>query len=605
MRLRTKIAWWAVVGIGTILGIGLIVLFSIPFSAAKPFMDSLARDGRADQFSAAFVAQWGAWLRVAGLLWLGGAALFAGLRRRSLDWTARALDAIERGARRLAGDGRLLLHGFSFDWKWGLGVMLIMLWAILTTARYMNRPMGHDEAYTFMAFARQPLLQALSDYSLPNNHLFHTFWLYLAYHLLGSAPWVVRLPAFTAGILLIPAIYALGSRLYSRPVGLLAAALVAASGEVWLYETNARGYTLLTLIALLFFWLSWIVKRQRNLSAWGLWVVAAALGFYTVPVFLYPFGAICAWLFFSMLAGDTQGYANRTDFLRCLLISGLLAGGLTFLLYTPVFLHHHSFKVLFANQFVESMAWKEFLVTAPIRINETWGEWVNGYEPWVRYTLIGGFGLSILLHWKMTRIRIPPQVAAAAWFIPLVLIQKVQLWTKTWFFLHPLALLWCAAGLVGLAQWFFQRLPLRRWALAGLLAAALGVSLYGGWQVRQDGDKHATSPGMEEEFVIYIKGHLQDEDILVSNWISEPAISYYLLRYQIPVKMLFVKSLPFKQAYVIVNQEINLNVQDVLKDRGLDPTLFDLERAAEVHHRGNSSMYRVPVKENVLAAPAP
>jgi hypothetical protein len=415
----------------------------------------------------------------------------------------------------------------------------------------------------------------------------------------------VRLPSFTAGILLIPVVYALASRLYSRPAGLLAAALVAASGEVWLYETAARGYTLLTLIALLFFWVSWIVKSRRNLAAWGLWVVTAALGFYTVPVFLYPFGAITAWLFFSMLIGDVTDYAGRKDFLRCLVIGGVLAGGLTFLLYTPVFLHHQSFKVLFGNQFVESMGWDEFVVTAPIRISETWNEWSAGFEPWLRDTLIGGFFLSILLHWKIARFRVPAQLAAAAWLIPLVLIQQVQLWTKTWFFLHPLALLWCAAGLVGLAQWAFQRLPLRRYALAGLLAVALGGALWSGWQVRQGGSDHATSPGMEEQFVIYIKDHLQEGDIIVSNWISEPALSYYLLQYQIPEKKMFVKTLPFRQAYVIVNQEINRNIQDVLDDRKVDRAIFDIERAVEVQQRGNSTVFLVPVRAELGAKPAP
>jgi hypothetical protein len=131
--------------------------------------------------------------------------------------------------------------------------------------------------------------------------------------------------------------------------------------------------------------------------------------------------------------------------------------------------------------------------------------------------------------------------------------------------------------------------------LAGLLAVTLGAILYSGWQVRRDGGNHATSPGMEEQFVIYIRDHLQEGDIIVSNWISEPAISYYLLQYQIPEKKMFVKSLPFRQAYVIVNQEINRNIQDVLHDRGLDQTIFDLDRAVEVQQRGNSTMYRVPV----------
>ena len=595
MRLRTKIAWSAFILTGLLSGLGLIVLFSLPFDTTKPFMDQLARDGHADQFSVSFVSQWALWLKAAGALMLAFVAIFLVFRRRSTGWTTVLLDWIEHIIRRLVADGRSLINGFQIDWAWGAGIGLIMAAAGISTLRFLNRPMGHDEAYTFMTFARQPLRVALSDYSLPNNHLFHTFWLYLAYHLFGSAPWVVRLPTFSAGILLIPAIYGLGSRFYSKPVGLIAAALVAASSEVLLYETTARGYTLLALITIVFFLLSWIVKKQRNLAAWTLWGLAAALGFYTVPVFLYPFGAIVAWLFLSMVFGDFTGYPARVDFLRYLVISGTLAGVLIFFLYLPVFLHHQSFKVVFGNQFIESMAWDDFQVTAPIRLSETWSEWTSGFTPWVLDALISGFFLSILLHWKISKPRIPPQLAAAAWLIPLVLIQRVQLWTKTWFFLHPLILLWCAAGLVGLAQLIFQRIRNRRWLHLALLAGGLAVIFYGGWLVRQNENKHASSPGMEEQFVRYIQEHLQDGDIIVSNWISEPAISYYLLRYQIPVQKMFVKALPFKQAYVIVNQEINKNIQDVLHDRELDEGLFKIDQALEVQHRGNSTMYLVPV----------
>lgn len=596
MRLRTKIVWSACIGTGLLVGLGLIVLFSLPFLTTKPFIDAIAPDGRAEQFSASFVGQWSAWLQLVGALLIAVGALFIAFRRSSIRWTGTGLDWIEQIGRRLVSDGRSLTRGYQIDWVWGAGVGLIMLAAVLTTIRYLDRPMGHDEAYTFMAFARQPFGQALSDYSLPNNHLFHTFWLYLSYHLFGSAPWAVRLPSFCFGILLIPAIYALGSRVYSKPVGLLAAALVAASSEVLLYETTARGYTLLALISILFFRLSWIVKSRRNLAAWALWGLAAALGFYTVPVFLYPFGAIVTWLLLSMVVGDLrQDYASRGVFLRYLIASGILAGALTFLLYLPVFVHHQSFQVLFGNQFVESLSWDDFRVTAPIRLNETWAGWTNGLLPWVLDALIAGFFLSILLHWKISSPRIPPQLAAVAWFIFLIFIQRVQLWTKTWFFLHPLVLLWCAAGLVGLAWLILRQAPAGRWVRGSLLAAALGVILYGGWQVRQDNINHASSPGMEEQFVMYVQEHLQDGDIVVSNWISEPAISYYLLRYQIPEKKVFIKALPFKQAYVIVNQEINNNIQDVLHDRGLSQEIFNLEKAVEVQQRGNSTMYLVPV----------
>ena len=61
----------------------------------------------------------------------------------------------------------------------------------------------------------------------------------------------MRLPAFTAGVLLVPAVYWLAKRLYDRWTALGAALLVAWWPTLINYSTNARGYTLVALFTLL------------------------------------------------------------------------------------------------------------------------------------------------------------------------------------------------------------------------------------------------------------------------------------------------------------------------------------------------------------------
>ena len=77
-----------------------------------------------------------------------------------------------------------------------------------------------------MAFARS-LFAAATDYHLPNNHVFHSILVYFSTRIFGIQPWAVRLPAFTAGVLLVPAAYWLAKRLYDRWTALGAALLVA------------------------------------------------------------------------------------------------------------------------------------------------------------------------------------------------------------------------------------------------------------------------------------------------------------------------------------------------------------------------------------------
>ena len=86
-------------------------------------------------------------------------------------------------------------------------LLVILLLTIGLRLFFLFQPMRYDEANTFIQYASKPLYVRPSDYSLPNNHLFHTFLVHTAYLLLGNKPWVIRLPALIAGILLAPASY--------------------------------------------------------------------------------------------------------------------------------------------------------------------------------------------------------------------------------------------------------------------------------------------------------------------------------------------------------------------------------------------------------------
>src|SRR5206468_4613305 len=112
-------------------------------------------------------------------------------------------------------------------------------------------PMRADEAHTFNEYATKSAYDAVSLYTFPNNHLFHTLLVHVAVQLLGGAPWVVRLPALIAGLALMPATYAMVRRLCDPTSAVLAAALVAASDPLVSYSVNGRGYTLLCLFTIL------------------------------------------------------------------------------------------------------------------------------------------------------------------------------------------------------------------------------------------------------------------------------------------------------------------------------------------------------------------
>ena len=99
----------------------------------------------------------------------------------------------------------------------------------------------HDEAYTFMAFVSRGLRVVVTDYHLPNNHVFHTILVNIFYEFFGDSPAAIRLTAFIAGILIIPAAFLVGRNFYDWKIGLIAASILAALPVMIDYSTTARG----------------------------------------------------------------------------------------------------------------------------------------------------------------------------------------------------------------------------------------------------------------------------------------------------------------------------------------------------------------------------
>lgn len=227
------------------------------------------------------------------LLGLGGVML---LRP---GWLIELVHFKIRLIRRIPGDFKAFwvdLRGWPHLRRDGWILLAIMAASLLIRAPLLDRPMFHDESYTAVTWAPGPLTYILEDYHLPNNHIFHTILVSWSHDLFGSQPWSVRLPAFIAALLLIPAGYGLTRRWYGRVPALSAAALMGIAPIITDYATNARGYSLFMLFSLLIFWLAARLARQNNLVEWLLLVVFASLGFWTVPMMLYPFGAVCVWL---------------------------------------------------------------------------------------------------------------------------------------------------------------------------------------------------------------------------------------------------------------------------------------------------------------------
>ncbi len=195
----------------------------------------------------------------------------------------------------------------------------------------------------------------------------------------GRQPWVVRGPALLAGILCIPAAYFFARRIFNSRQALAGAALVALTPWFINYSVNGRGYTLIILFSLLLANLGALLTRQQSRSALGAYAIVAALGFYTIPIFLYPMAGVSLWVLVTHLTAP-EPWKERTIKVRDFLLACLLGGFLTLLFYLPVILFGTGFRSITSNEIVESRAWSAFFENVPPRITKTWESWMIGFS---------------------------------------------------------------------------------------------------------------------------------------------------------------------------------------------------------------------------------
>jgi hypothetical protein len=120
---------------------------------------------------------------------------------------------------------------------------LLLLFASVLYVPYLGHLITYDEAVTVRYFAVSPLY-ALGFWAAPNNHLLHSFLVWLSMALVGRSELAIRLPAYFMAMLMIASTYRLGRRLHSAQAGTLTAVIITCTSGLLVFATTARGYSL-------------------------------------------------------------------------------------------------------------------------------------------------------------------------------------------------------------------------------------------------------------------------------------------------------------------------------------------------------------------------
>jgi hypothetical protein len=552
-------------------GISFLFVFTRPFNTVQPWVNGFARDGQVESFTLSLFEYFKAFLLPAGAILLGTAGISFIFRRGIQKWIVAFLVGTKIFYFKRAIDIRELMEAikklFERDKKYLNIVMALTLLSGINRVVFLSHPISHDEAYTFMAFAIRGLNYAMSNYHLPNNHVFHTILVILSSRLFGEAPWAIRLPAFLAGIALVPATYFVARCFYDMPISLVSTSIVASMPVLIDYSTNARGYTLITLFSLSFVIIAAYVKDHKNLVAWTIFVFVASLGFYTLPIMLYPFGMVMTWLFLSALFKNvSQDYGSRIYLY--LIGSGIAVFLLTVLFYAPILISSVG-NPLIGNNALEALSWSELIESIPVRIRNTWREWIEGLPAFTIYGIVAGLIVSLFVP-KMPRSRkVPLALGGVLWISLALIVQRVAPWPRIWLFLLPFILIWASAGIIGLSRIALNRVSwgnsLGSAILIAFILASMSASL--ARSARYFSENRGVL-GDVEMVSVFLEENLKKDDVVVVTSPNTITLKYYLRRQGIAAEVTELNKLKlFQRAIVVVNRGLGQNLEYVLERR--------------------------------------
>ncbi len=571
----------------------LLIWFSLQsFESLSPLVNSLAADGTLESFT----PQRFALLTLPVGLLGGGLCLLSTLALVHWSKTSSLARSLAVNLRQawlaLLQDGKALYA----DLRWQgqpildrFAMLGIALLAVLPRLANLNASISHDEAYTYNAFASGSLWTTLSDYHLPNNHILLSLLINITAKLIGNQPWVLRIPSLLVGVAMIPVVYLLARRLYSRETAILVAGMVAVFPKLVEYSSAARGYILLEWIALTLLGLADYARTQKNRFAWLLLAVFSALGFFTIPIMLFPFGAVFLWLFLSALFADVgQSYLSRFDFLKNWFWSGMGAVALTVVLYAPILLKDAN--LLLNNRFVRPLAWEGYPFIILERLLATWRQWTANIPEWLVITGEVGVVLSLVFHRWIARHKVPVQAAFALWIVAILAVKRPNAEPKVWSFLLAFLLIWAAAGLVEL----LKKLPFL--ARGTVLSKALLVGVMGLLCVNDVliapaiPQKWNDKSGLEIA-VEYLGSQLQEGDLLIVGVTYAPQFYYLFNLYDIPIQYIRHEG-PYQRAFIVISPRAGGDLEQVLSKFAPQSPPLDMDSLTLIKKFGAFEIYQ-------------
>ena len=337
-------------------------------------------------------------------------------------------------------------------WCW----VLIFLFALFRLPGF-GVPLASDELAMVSLWAQMPTLKIFSNYQYPNNHIFLTVILSFLLKTFGLKEWLLRMPLLICGAVSIFLGYKLGRGVSGNiAVGLATAFLMVISEKHVFFSTNARGYLVIMMLALMAVTVvldrleGHLLKFKKLSNGFNVvlaffgWVAIWILGTWTIPTFLFFEVSVAIFLMGILLSG------NHVFKKASLPLLSTVVAGLVFYL---------QYYVLISPAMLAEATSNAAKTSLPLLFPELLAEWISPFEPagflFFLFALVG-------LSWLFRQNRITGFLMAFVWLGPILIgiagflleILPGVPHARTFFYLQPFFLLLGVMGVRETGTWF-------------------------------------------------------------------------------------------------------------------------------------------------------
>ncbi len=157
-----------------------------------------------------------------------------------------------------------------------------------------------DEIWSYNYFVTQGPLVCITYYPDTNNHILFNLVSSLLYKLYAHQAFCMKFPVFIQGLLLELIVFFSVNRVFNFKAALLALIMTGTAAEICVYSYVGRGHLLCSLFALtsILSVIGYIIQNRNEYLI--CLIIFCALGFYTVPTFLYFFVSLCVFSLFIL-----------------------------------------------------------------------------------------------------------------------------------------------------------------------------------------------------------------------------------------------------------------------------------------------------------------